>query len=141
VIARDPSDDVRQNAVMDHISELIEARDLDSAEALIPLVRDGANAHDAVTVRCLEAVVALHRGDFDSALPKVKELLAVELYETHLAVPLATGLANVYHAIQELLVVPTGPVAELAKIGERILLRGNALHEQLVATDAPPTSS
>jgi hypothetical protein len=126
---------------MDHISELIEARDLDSAEALIPLVRDDANAHDTVTVRCLEAVVALHRGDFDSALPKLEELLGVELYETYLAVPLATGLANVYHAIQELLAVPTGPVAELAAIGERILVRGNALHDQLVASDTPPASS
>ncbi|MEA2774525.1 MAG: hypothetical protein QOD93_7487 [Acetobacteraceae bacterium] len=140
-IAHDPSDEVRQNAVMDHISELIEARDLDSAEALIPLVRDDANAHDTVTVRCLEAVVALHRGDFDSALPKLEELLGVELYETYLAVPLATGLANVYHAIQELLAVPTGPVAELAAIGERILVRGNALHDQLVASDTPPASS
>ena len=56
---------------MDRINELIEARDLDSAEALIPLMRDGANAHDAVTLRCLEAVIELHRGNFDSALTEV----------------------------------------------------------------------
>lgn len=62
VIARDPSDEVRPNAVMDRINELIEARDLDSAEDLIPLMRDGANSHDAIAVCCLEAVVALHRG-------------------------------------------------------------------------------
>jgi hypothetical protein len=94
IIARDPSDEVRPNAVMDRISELIEARDLDSAEALIPLVRDGANAHDTVTVRCLEAVVALHRGNFDAALSQIDDLLALELYETHLAVSLGQGLAQ-----------------------------------------------
>jgi hypothetical protein len=114
VITSDPSDEIGPNAVMDRINELIEARDLDSAEALIPFMRDGANAHDAVTVRCLEAVVALHRGNFDSALTEVEELLALELYETHLAVPLGMGLANVVHAIDELLAVPTGPTAELS---------------------------
>ncbi|MGO9104403.1 MAG: hypothetical protein ACLP9Y_35165 [Mycobacterium sp.] len=135
VIARDPSDEVRPNAVMDRIGELIEARDLDSAEALIPLVRDGANAHDAVTVRCLEAVVALHRGNFDSALTEVEGLLALELYETHLAVPLGMGLANVVHAIDELLAVPTGPTAELSAVANRIRLRVDEIHAQLVATD------
>ena len=132
VIARDPSEPKSgPNAVMDRIGELIEARDLDSAEALIPLVRDGANAHDAVTVRCLEAVVALHRGNFDSALTEVEGFLALELYETHLAVPLGMGLANVVHAIDELLAVPTGPTAELSAVADRIRLRVNELHAQL----------
>ena len=135
VITRDPSDEIRPNAVVDRINELIEARDLDSAEALIPLMRDGANAHDAVTVRCLEVVVALHRGNFDSALTEVEELLALELFETHLAVPLGMGLANVVHAIEELLAMPVGPTAELAVVADRIRLRVNELHAQLVATD------
>jgi len=135
IIVRDPSDEVRPNAVMDRINELIEARDLDSAEALIPLMRDGANAHDAVIVRCIEAVVALHRGNFDAALTQVEELLALELYETHLAVPLGMGLASVVHAIDELLAVPVGPTAELSAVADRIRSRVNELHAQIVASD------
>jgi hypothetical protein len=132
VIARDPSDEVRPNAVIDRLSELIEARDLDSAEALIPLVRGGAN-HDAVTVRCLEAVVVLHRGNFDAALSQIDDLLALELYEIHLAVSLGQGLANVVRAIDELLAVPSGPTAELTLAAGRIRSRVN-LHAQLVAS-------
>ena len=136
VIARDPSDEVRPNAVMEHITELIEARDLDSAEALIPLVRDGANAHDAVTVRCIEAVVALHRGNFNAALTQVDELLALELHETHLAIPLSMGLANVVRAIDEVLAVPAAPTADLSAASDRIRSRVNELHVQLVANDS-----
>ncbi|MGV7301745.1 hypothetical protein PJK45_21410 [Mycobacterium kansasii] len=139
VITRDPSDEIRPNAVMDRINELVEARDLDSAEALIPLMRDGANVHDAVTVRCLEAVIALHRGNFDSALTELERLLALELYETHLAVPLGMGLANVVHAIEELLAVPLGPTSELSAVANRIRLRVNELHAKLVATDITHT--
>lgn len=89
-------------------------------------MRDGANAHDAVTVRCLEAVVALHRGNFDSALTEVEELLALELYETHLAVPLGMNLANVVHAIDEVLAVPAEPTAELSAAADRIRARQRA---------------
>lgn len=135
VIARDPSDEVRPNAVMDRINELIEARDLDSAEALIPLMRDGANAHDAVTVRCLEVLVTLHRGSFDAALTQIDDLLALELHETHLAVPLGMGLANVVRAIDELLAVSAVPTADLSAAADRIRTRVNDLHAQLVSSD------
>lgn len=102
IISRDPSDEIRPNAVMDRISELIEARDLDSVDALIESLRETANAHDAVTVRCVEVVVALHRGQFDAALSQINELLALALHETHLAVPLGQVLANIMHALDEL---------------------------------------
>jgi hypothetical protein len=139
VITRDPSDDVRPNAVMDRINELIEARDLDSAEALIPLMRDGTNAHDAVTVRCLEALVALHRGNFGAALMQVDDLIALELCETHLAVPLGMGLANIVDAIDELLAASAGPTTELSAAADRIRSRVNELHAQLVFIDTTQT--
>lgn len=90
MIARDPSDEVRPNVVMDRIWELIEARDLDSVDSLIAELRGDAHSYDAVTVSCVEVVVALHRRHIDVALRLIEELVTMPLENEHLGVPLPT---------------------------------------------------
>ena len=46
------------------------------------------------------------------------------------------GLANVVRAIDELLTAPAAPTADLAAAADRIRLRVNELHAQLVANDS-----
>ena len=60
VIARDPSDEVRPNAVIDRLGELIEARDLNSAD-LILLVR-GVGQGLANVVRAIDLQLAVPSG-------------------------------------------------------------------------------
>lgn len=128
MIARDPSDEVRPNVVMDTIWELIEARDLDSVDSLIATLSDHAQSYDAITVSCVEVVVALHRRQFDTALPRIEELITMPLENEHLGFPLTHGLGHIMRTLEELIAVPVDQFDRLASIAARVRARGEAIH-------------
>jgi hypothetical protein len=90
---------VRPNAVIDHINELVQAGDLDATDPLVATLRETANAHDAVTLDCVQADIDLRREQFDSALPAIEALVNAELYESHLALPLSQGLGRCFRPL------------------------------------------
>jgi hypothetical protein len=114
LIGRDPSDELRPNVVMDQINQHIEDGDLDRAVPLIALLRQSANAHDLVTIDCLETDIALRRNDYDVALPAIDHLVATEFTSTHLAVPMSQGLGKIYQTLVRLPSEDTNPSPQLA---------------------------
>lgn len=133
VIARDPSDEVRPNAVIDHINELVRAGDLDATDPLVATLRLTANAHDTVTLDCLQADIDLRRGQFDCALPAIESLVNAELHESHLALPLSQGLGKVFQTLEQLALDGVGPSTRLAAVAERVRLRVEELHTRVLA--------
>ena len=136
LIARDPSDEVRPNAIMDHIAELIEANDLDVIDPLVAIVRESANVHDAVTLDCLEVDIALRRGRFDAAFAAIDDVLAMELYETHLAIPLSKGLGKVFQTLERLIPQGSCPTEQLRAVSDKVRARVEDLHAQILAESA-----
>jgi hypothetical protein len=133
VIARDPSDEVRPNAVMDHIAELIGANDLDAVDPLVAIVRESANVHDAVTLDCLEVDIALRRGQFDGAFEAIDHLLGMDLYESHLALTLGRGLGKVFQTLERTLAEGSGPTEQASIVLGRLRARAEQLHAQVLA--------
>ncbi|MCX2934922.1 hypothetical protein ORI20_32170 [Mycobacterium sp. CVI_P3] len=131
MISRDLSDKVRPNVVMDRIWELIEARDLDSVDSLIAALREDANSYDAVTVTCVEAVVALHRRQIDLALQLIEELVTMPLENEHLGVPLTHGLGHIFRTLDELINIPIDQADQLISTAERVCARGEAIYEAM----------
>ena len=134
MITRDPSDEVRPNVVMDRIWELIEARDLDSVDSLITALRNEAHSYDAVTVSCVEVVVALHRRQIDFALRRIEELVTMPLENEHLGVPLAHGLGHIFRTLEELIAVPVAQADNLISTAARVRARGEAIHEAMTGS-------
>lgn len=134
MITRDPSDEVRPNVVMDRIWELIEARDLDSVDSLITALRDDAHSYDAVTVSCVEVVVALHRRQIEFALRRIEELVTMPLENEHLGVPLAHGLGHIFRTLEELIAVPVAQADQLISTAARVRARGEAIHEAMTGS-------
>lgn len=131
MITRDPSDEVRPNVVMDRIWHLIEARDLDSVDSLITALRGEAHIYDAVTVSCVEVVVALHRRQIDFALRRIEKLVTMPLENEHLGVPLAHGLGHILRTMEELIAVPVAQADQLISTAARVRARGEAIHEAM----------
>ncbi|MFW3120265.1 hypothetical protein MMAG44476_21222 [Mycolicibacterium mageritense DSM 44476 = CIP 104973] len=127
MISRDPSDEVRPNVVMDKIWELIEARDLDSVDSLIGTLSAHVHSYDALTVRCVEVVVALHRRQIDGALQRIEELIALPLQNEHLGVPLAHGLGHIMRTLEELIALPVDQSDRLISAAARVRARGEAI--------------
>jgi len=132
MIARDPSDEVRPNVVMDRIWQLIEARDLDSVDSLVTTLSGDAHSYDAVTVSCVEVVVALHRRQIDFALRRIEQLVTMPLENEHLGVPLAHGLGHILRTLDELIAVPVAQVEQLVSTAARVRARGEAIYEAMM---------
>ncbi|MDW5615060.1 hypothetical protein EV589_0008 [Mycobacterium sp. BK558] len=128
IITRDPSDEIRPNVVMDRIWDLIEARDLDSVDSLIATLSDHAHSYDAVTVSCVEVVVALHRRHIDIALQRIDELIGMPLENEHLGVPLTHGLGHILRTLQELIAIPVAQSEKLISTAARVRARGEAIN-------------
>jgi hypothetical protein len=131
MITRDPSDEIRPNVIMDRIWDLIEARDLDSVDSLIAALHDDAHSYDAVTVSCVEVVVALHRRHIDFALLRIEELIAMTLENEHLGVPLAHGLGHILRTLEELIAIPVAQADQLISTAARVRARGEAIVEAM----------
>lgn len=134
MITRDPSDEVRPNVVMDRIWELIEARDLDSVDSLIATLSDHASSYDAVTVSCIEVVVALHRRQLDIALQRIEELISTPLENEHLGVPLTHGLGHIMRTLEELIAVPVAQADRLISMAARVRARGEAINAAMTGS-------
>lgn len=128
MITRDPSDEVRPNLVMDKIWDLIEARDLDSVDSLVATLSHHAHSYDAVTIACVEVVVALHRGHIDSALLRIDELIVMPLENEHLGVPLTHGLGHIMRTLEELIAIPVGQSDQLISAAALVRARGEAIY-------------
>ena len=132
LISRDPSDEVRPNAVMDELQERINAGDLDQVDPLMQALKATANSHDAVTLDCLEVDIALRRHEFDSALPALDDLLTLELHKTHRAHPLSRGLAKIYWTLERLISEGAGTTEDLRAMSLRVRARAEDLHRQII---------
>jgi hypothetical protein len=139
MVARDPSDEVRPNAVMDELAALVDAGELTSVDALLATLRDTANDYDRHTLDCLDADIALQRREFDQAFAAVNELITRNLHETHGARPLSRGLAHIYRTIEKLISAGDGPLEQLRTLCGRVRTRAEELHEQVIAeSDSDP---
>lgn len=137
MIARDPSDEVQPNAVMDELVERIEAGDVgDALDGMLETLRASANDYDRHTFDCIEVDLALKRLRFDDAFADVAKLLVRPLHETHGARPLSRGLVNIYRTLEKMIAADTGPVEEMRLISTRVRARAEELHEQIISQDA-----
>ena len=110
------------------IDRVIEARDLDSVDSLIATLSDHAHSYDAVTVSCVEVVVALHRRHIDIALQRIDELIGMPLENEHLGVPLTHGLGHILRTLQELIAIPVAQSEKLISTAARVRARGEAIN-------------
>jgi NAD(P)-dependent dehydrogenase (short-subunit alcohol dehydrogenase family) len=136
LISRDPSNELRPNVVMDQINQHIEDGNLDQTVPLVALLRQSTNAHDLVTVDCLEADIALRRNDYDLALLAIDNLIATELNSTHLAVPMSQGLGKIYQTLARLLADDTNLPPQLADLAEKVRHQVELLHARVLAEDS-----
>jgi hypothetical protein len=133
MIARDPSDELRPNAVMDELVKQIDAGDLGySVDARLATLRAAANDYDKHTFDCIEVDIALQRSQFDEAFRGIDELVARPLHQTHGARPLSRGLVNIYRTLEKLIAAGVGPVEKMQFESSRVLARAEELHQQII---------
>jgi hypothetical protein len=134
MIARDPSDAVRPNAVMDELGARVDAGDLDdSLDGLLATLRASSNDYDRHGLDSIEVVIALKRHRFDEAFQAIEELLGRPLHRTHGARPLSIGLAHIYRTLEGLIASGAGPAEQIRLLSSRVLARAQELHEQIIA--------
>jgi hypothetical protein len=137
MIARDPSDELRPNAVMDELVKQIEAGDLGtSVDERLATLRTAANDYDKHTFDCIEVDIALKRRQFDKAFRGIDELVARPLHQTHGARPLSVGLVHIYRTLENMIAVGIGPVQEMQLKSNRVRARAEQLHQQIISQDA-----
>jgi hypothetical protein len=137
MIARDPSDEVRPNAVMDELVERIGAGDLDdSLDEMLATLRTSANDYDRHTFDCIEVDLALKRHRFDEAFAGIDELVLRPLHQTHGARPLSRGLVNIYRTLEKMIAAGIGPVEEMRLKSSQVHARADELHQQIISHDA-----
>ena len=137
MIARDPSDEVRPNAVMDELVKRIDAGDLDdSLDEMLATLRTSANDYDRHTFDCIEVDLALKRHRFDEAFAGIDELLVRPLHQTHGARPLSRGLVNIYRTLEKMIAAGIGPVEEMRLKSSQVHARAEELHQQIISQDA-----
>ncbi|MEZ0351111.1 hypothetical protein [Mycobacterium sp. pR1184] len=138
MIARDPSDEVRPNVVMDELVARIDAGDVgDALDGMLETLRASANDYDRHTFDCVEVDLALKRRRFDEAFAGVEELLVRPLHETHGARPLSRGLVNIHRTLDKMIAAGIGPVEEMRLKSTRVRARAEELHEQIISQDGP----
>jgi hypothetical protein len=134
MIARDPSDQMRPNAVMDELNARLDAGDRDeSLDGLLATLRTASNDYDKHALDSIEVDIALKRNRFDDAFEALEELLARPLHRTHGARPLSRGLAAIYRTLESLIAAGTGPVEQMRLLSSRVHARAEDLHSQIIA--------
>lgn len=134
MIARDPSDELRPNAVMDELVKQIESGDLSrSVDERLTTLRTAANDYDKHTFDCIEIDVALRRRQFDKAFRGIDELVGRPLHQTHGARPLSVGLVRIYRTLETMIAVCIGPVQEMQVRSSRVRARAEELHQQIIS--------
>lgn|GEM_PF-1879023 len=134
MIARDPSDEVRPNAVMDELNAHLEAGDLgESLDGLLATLRSTSNDYDRHALDSIEADIALRRHRFDEAFEAIEVLLGRPLHRTHGARPLGRGLGVLYRTLETLIAAGAGPMEKMRSFSGRIRARAEELHDQITA--------
>jgi hypothetical protein len=137
MITRDPSDELRPNAVMDELVNQIGAGDLGAlVDERLATLRTAANDYDKHTFDCIEVDIALQRRQFDAAFSGIDELVARPLHQTHGARPLSVGLVHIYRTLENMIAVGIGPVEEMQLKSSRVRARAEELHQQIISQDA-----
>ncbi|MCH9736822.1 MAG: hypothetical protein K0U78_20100 [Actinomycetia bacterium] len=136
MIARDPNDEVRPNAVMDELVERIDAGDVgDALDGMLETLRTSANDYDRHTFDCIEVDLALKRLRFDEAFAGVEELLVRPLHETHGARPLSRGLVSIHRTLEKMIAAGIGPVEGMRLKSIQVRARAEELYEQINSQD------
>jgi hypothetical protein len=139
MIQRDPSDELRPSAVMEQVVELLASGDLDAVDPLLVSLRTVSNDYDKHILDCLDAEIALKRGDFEQAIDAIDELIARELQATYGARPLSRGLVGIWRTIEQLIIDGVGPTDQLRVISPQVRARAEYWHEQIaVQTGGDP---
>jgi len=134
MIARDPSDELRPNALLDELIARIDAGDLDdSLDGTLATLRASSNDYDRHTVDCLEVDLAVKRQQFDHAFTGITELLNRPLHQTHGARPLARGLVNIHRTLENLIAAAIGPVDEMRAASNQLRTRAEELHQEIIS--------
>jgi hypothetical protein len=136
MISRDPSDELRPNAVLDELVKQINSGDLGaSIDEQLATLRTVTNDYDKHTVDCLEVDIALKRRQFDQAFIDIEELVSRPLHQTHGARPLSVGLVQIYRTLEDMIAVGIGPVQEMRLMSSRVRTRAEELHQQIISQD------
>ncbi|GFG63961.1 hypothetical protein MKUB_14510 [Mycobacterium kubicae] len=136
MIARDPSDELRPNAVMDDLVKKIDAGELgDSLDEMLATLRKTVNDYDKHTFDCIEVDIALRRRQFDEAFRAIDELVTRPLHQTHGARPLSRGLVNIYRTLEMMITTDIGPVEEMRLKSSQVRARAGELHQQIISQD------
>ena len=132
MIARDPSDEVRPNAVMDELIARVDAGDLDdSLDELLATLRATANDYDKHALDSIQVDIALQRHQFGEALEAIDGLLARPFNRTHGARPLSRGLVSIYRTLEKMIAAGIGPVQQMRLLSSLVLARAEELHQQI----------
>lgn len=133
MIARDPSDELRPNVVLDELIARIDAGELDdSVDGTLATLRASANDYDRHTFDCLDVDLAVKRQQFDQALTGITELLNRPLHQTHGARPLARGLVNIHRTLEKFIEAGVGPVDKLRAASDQLRTRAEELHREIL---------
>lgn len=134
MIARDPSDELRPNALLDELIARIDAGELDeSLDETVATLRASANDYDRHTFDCLEVDLALKRQRFDDAFSRITELINRPLHQTHGARPLSRGLVNIHRTLEKFIAAGIGPAEEMRVASNQLRARGEELHQEIVS--------
>lgn len=139
MIARDPSDELRPNALLDELIARIDAGDLDdSLDETLATLRASANDYDRHTFDCLEVDLALKRQQFDHAFSGITEILNRPLHQTHGARPLSRGFVNIHRTLDKFIAAGTGPVEEMRAASNQLRARAEELHQEIISQTGGP---
>jgi hypothetical protein len=134
MIARDPSDELRPNALLDELTARIDAGDLDeSLDETLATLRASVNDYDRHTFDCLEVDLAVRRQKFDHALSAIAELLNRPLHQTHGARPLSRGLVNIHRTLDKFITAGIGPVEKMRAASNQLRARAEQLHQEIIS--------
>lgn len=138
IIGRDPSDEIRPNVLMDQINQHIDNTTFEQTPPLLAQLRAISNPYDAITLDCLEVDIALRRRDFETALPRLTDLLSAEPHQKYLAAPMSKGLGKIYQTLQRLTADHTAIDQDLPTLMCEVKARVDELHANVIAGN--PTS-
>lgn len=113
-IALDTSGTVSSHDLLEQTNDDIQAGNYGPVMDMIPTLLEDANEYDRITIRCLAVVAQLHTGAFAAADEGIASLLAFEMHQDYLAVPLMQGLGKIYQAMTAL--ADSLPTALLGRI-------------------------
>lgn len=122
-ISRDTSGTVTSQDLMDQVNNLIQENDYASVVEMLPQLLEGSNEYDRITIQCLAVVAQLHIAQHEAAGEGLSELLAFQMHNDYLALPLGQGLGRVWQTLMALAtagILPEDLKERIPQVYERV---------------------